>query len=554
MAYPLNADPKKILAAETGTIRKDFHGRIRVALVYPNTYAVGMTNLGFQALYGLLNKMDNVSCERAFLPQSGKGLRKPVPRTLESNRLLSEFDMIAFSISFENDYPNVLTVLDGANIPLLAKDRTRRQPLILAGGVACFINPEPISDFIDCFILGEAEPVMDDFFEIFDPEDDRAVNLKHLANGIDGVYVPSLYGTAGDTYKKNPAIGPLTDVPEKIKRVFVKDLADVSTTSTIVTPNTSFGRTFLIETGRGCPHGCRFCSAGYVYRPLRFRKLDQLSQALKAGSRITSKIGLVGAAITDLPDLNPLCAYVKGEDLRVSFSSLRADRLSSEVIAVLQQSRVKTATIAPDAGSERMRQVIKKGISEADILAAAHRLVAAGIPNLRLYFMVGLPTETREDVEEIVVLCKKIKQVFLDSSRIQKRIGNITVSVNPFVPKPFTPFQWAAMDDIKMVKQKIKIIRNGLNPVPNMRIISESPRQSFVQGLLSRGDRRVGRLLMQLHHTGNNWSRTLNDNPVITENDVLRSRMVDENLPWQFIDQGFDISLLKREYDKALAV
>ena len=554
MARPIMTDPKKILAAETGTIRKDPRGRIQVALVYPNTYSVGMSNLGFQTLYGLLNNMDNLLCERAFLPQMGKGVSVTGPKTLESNRLLSEFDVIAFSISFENDYPNILAILDGASIPLQAVERTRRHPLILAGGVACFINPEPIADFVDCFIIGEAEPVIDRFFEIFDPSEARTSNLEKLEKEVEGVYVPAFYEMSHDATQTSSDLTSPIHGPSKIQRVYAKDLSSIQTTSSILTSQTSFGDTFLIETGRGCPHGCRFCSAGYVYRPLRFRKLDQLAESLAQGMAMTSRIGLVGAAITDLPDLKPLCEYTYDKDIRLSFSSLRADRLSDEVISVLQKSQVKTATIAPDAGSERMRSVIKKGITEEDILAATQRLVAADIPNLKLYFMVGLPTETLGDVRDIVVLCQKIKQTFLDASRLKKRIGTITVSINPFVPKPFTPFQWAAMDDLKTVKQKIKLVRNGLKAIPNVRVITESPRQSFIQGLLSRGDRGVGQLLLKFHQNRRDWGKTLKDNPILSERDVLRSRSFDENLPWQFIDQGFGIDLLKREYEKALSI
>ena len=506
--------------------------------MYPNVYAVGMDNLGFQTLYGLLNSLDRVSCERVFLPQTGAGGKTPVPRTLESNRPAADFDVIAFSVSFENDYPNILTILDGAGIPFVSTDRTRHHPLVMAGGVACFINPEPIADFMDCMVIGEAEPVMPRFFEIFAPDRDRETNLKNLADHVAGIYVPAFY---------EPGHGR-----EKVRRVFAENLSDIDTTSTVLSAHTGFGHTFLIETGRGCPHGCRFCSAGYIYRPLRFRRMDQLSRLMARGIEKSSRVGLVGAAITDLPDLIPLCEMVSSRNIRVSFSSLRADRLSDAVIDVLVKSRVKTATIAPDAGSERMRRVIKKGLTENQILAAAENLVAAGIPNLKLYFMVGLPTETADDVMAIVTLCRKIKKVFLDASRIQKRIGTITVSLNPFVPKPFTPFQWAAMDNMRTAKQKIKSVKKGLKGVANVRVIAESPRWSHVQGLLSRGDRQTGHLLRQVYANGGNWAGTMKNNPLANDEAILRARDVGETLAWEFIDQGFDRALLEREYEKAL--
>jgi len=269
---------------------------------------------------------------------------------------------------------------------------------------------------------------------------------------------------------------------------------------------------------------------------------------------MTNRIGLVGAAVTDLPDLAPLCSSASETNLRLSFSSLRADRLSPEIIAVLKKSRVKTATIAPDAGSSRMRRVIKKGISEENILSAAGRLVEAGIPNLKLYFMVGLPTETQDDIEAIVDMVKQVKQVFLAASRIRKRIGTITVSINPFVPKPFTPFQWAAMDGEKELKKKIQYIKKGLKAQANVRVFAETPRRAYPQALLSRGDERVGEVLLQLHKNRGNWAKTLKETNLDTDFYVAREIEADRTLPWCFIDHGFSITLLAKEYHRAIRV
>ena len=536
---------------ESGAIRKDHRGRIKIALVYPNTYAVGMSNLGFQSVYRLFNTIDHVVCERAFLPHKGSFQTMDL-KTIETGRSLKYFDIIAFSISFENDYPNLVSILDKAQIPLLSEKRSDAHPLIMAGGVACFLNPEPIASFIDFFIIGEAEDVLPRFFEVYDPTGDKKESLIHLARSVPGVYVPSFYEVSYDKEGHPKTFEPLiSDVPEKISRIYVKDLSGISTTSTVITPDTSFSNTFLIETGRGCPHGCRFCSAGYVYRPPRFRNLSQLSATLEEGMAVTNRIGLVGAAITDLPDLKALCDRVKDQNIRVSFSSLRADKLSPEVISVLQKSKVKTATIAPDAGSERMRKVINKGISEANILEATRKLVSAGIPNLKLYFMIGLPTETEEDIKAIVDLCLKIKQAFLETSRIKKRMGTITVSLNPLVPKPFTPFQWAAMDDLSNIKAKFKTIKTSLKSVSNIRVIAENPRQAYIQALLSRGDRRASHILLKHHKNRQNWAKTLKEIGGDLDFYVSRLRSNDELLPWEFISQGFDASLLLREYERA---
>ena len=551
MNFP-HRDNKKIPVTEIGAIRKDHRGRTRVALVYPNTYPVGMTNLGFQTVYRLLNEIDRVVCERAFLPQKGPGSTIPVIKTMESRRPLAEFDVIAFSVSFENDDPNILTILENAGIPLLAENRRPDHPFVLAGGAACFINPEPLSDFVDAFLIGEAEPVLQQIFDIFDPRKSRPDNIRNLSREVPGIYAPSLYRMEKTATGDLCAVSHRPDLPETIRRIHAADLSQTNTTSTVITPDTGFGRIYLIETGRGCPHGCRFCSAGYIYRPVRFRSLSRLEDAVRTGAEFTDKIGLVGAAITDLPHLGPLCDTIKAAGLQASFSSLRADRLTDPLISLLSGSGTKTATVAPDAGSERMRRVIRKGITEADVLSAVERLVSAGIPNLKLYFMVGLPTETEDDVKAIVELCLKIKQVFLAASRARKRIGTITVSVNPFVPKPFTPFQWAPMDDLKTMKSKMLLLQKGLRSIANIRLNMENPKQSLIQGILSRGDRETGKLLVRLHHNHGNWPKTLKEWGCRPEQVALRARSFDEILPWRIIDQGFDKGLLRGEYERAL--
>jgi len=551
MAYKSKAFNKRLVESEIGTIRKEPNGRTKIVLVYPHTYQVGMSNLGFQTLYQLLNDIDQVVCERAFLPPKDPGATVK-PTTIESNRPLSAFDIIAFSISFENDYPSLLTILENAGIPLLSADRSPHHPLVIAGGVACFLNPEPISPFIDCFLIGEAEPVLHRFFEVYEPKMERQSSLKILAREVDGVYVPSLYHVDYSKDKTIELYEPLADIPVKVRRLYVEDLSEVSTTSSIITPETVFGRIFLIEVGRGCSHGCRFCSAGYVYRPPRFRPLSQLSASLKNGMSITNRIGLVGTAVTDYPHLKELCSQVTGSKIRVSFSSFRVDRLSPEVISVLRQSGVKTATIAPDAGSQRMRNVIKKGITEESILLAVDSLVANGVPNLKLYFMIGLPTETEDDIEAVVKLCQRIKQIFLQSSRMRRHMGTITVSLNPFVPKPFTPFQWASMDEVHVLKTKIRKIKEGLKKTANVRVHAENPKQSFVQSLLSRGDRRVAEILMLLNQNRNNWAKTLKETRIKPDFYALRERPFDEVLPWQYIDHGLDTAFLKREFKRAI--
>lgn len=546
---------RRLLARETGTLRKQWQDRIRVALVYPNQYHVGMSNLGFQTVYRQLNRMDAVVCERAFLPAARRNDGGRIV-SLESGRRLTDFDIIAFSISFENDYPNLLKILEKTGIPLRAADRGTPFPLIAAGGVACFLNPEPLSLFVDCFLLGEAETLLPRFITGFDDYcrdagRSREACLAKMARQVPGFYAPALYRPHYHADGTLDRFEALADVPETIERVILPDLSATETCSAVVTPETTFADTYLIEVSRGCPHGCRFCSAGFVYRPPRFRPLPLLEQCMQQGAAACEKIGLVGAAVSDLPWIGQLCSGHGGQS-RISFSSLRADALAPELVETLQKSGVKTATIAPDAGSERLRRVINKGIDEADVLSAAEILVAGGIPNIKLYFMVGLPTETPADVEAIVSLCKKIKHRFLQTSRGRGRIGDLTLSLNCFVPKPFTPFQWAGMDSVRSLKNKIKQVKNGLKQVANVRVNADVPRWAYVQALLSRGDRRVAELLLAAHARAGNWPQTFKSTSLNPDFYVGRERPLDERFPWDFIDGGVRKAFLKKEYRKAL--
>jgi len=537
--------------SEIGTIRKHWRGRTSVVLAYPNRYHVGMSNLGFHTLYRLLNQYDHVVCERAFLPEN-QHINLPRLTTLESHRPVAHADIIAFSISFENDYPNLLTILDKAEIPLWTRERGDHPPLVIAGGVTCFLNPEPIAAFIDCFLIGEAEGMVPQFFEFYDRAKDKYTNLKNVAQNVPGAYVPAFFRPRYQDDGTLAAFETLEDVPPKVERVYVQDLTQINTCSAIVTPDTTFSQSYLIEVGRGCPHGCRFCSAGFIYRPPRFRPISLLQQNMTRGLETTKSIGLVGAAVSDLPHIEKLCTNFEGEDIQISFSSLRADRLTPGLLKALKKGNVKTAAIAPEVGSERMRKVVNKGIGAEDILQAATALVENGIPNLKLYFMIGLPTETEADIEAIIKLCKQIKHRFLSSSRARKHIGQITVSLNSFVPKPFTPFQWVAMEEIKHLKTKIKKIKKELKKVPNMRLNADVPRWAYIQALFSRGDRKIADILSMAHLKKGNWAQTLKSVPINPDFYVLRERKLDELFPWDFIDHGIKKSFLKQEYQRAL--
>ncbi len=547
-----DTDRQRRLDAEISVMGKQKRqGETAVALIYPNTYHLGMSNLGFQTVYGLLNELDGIVCERSFLPDQNVADTGDII-SIESGRALATFDIIAVSLSFENDYPNLLLILEKAGLPFRSTQRDETHPLIIAGGVTCLLNPAPIAPFIDCFLIGEAEANLPGFMQLTQETDTRETLLLRASREIEGIFVPEFFKETYNQDNTFKGFKPLKDVPGVIKRAYVRDINQTPTCSTIVTPDTTFDRTYLIEVSRGCPHGCRFCGAGFVYRPPRFRDPHLLVSCLHDGRAHTDKIGLLGAAVSDLPGLGDLCKAAEKTAAVVSFSSLRADALDQDLISHLSKSKVKTATIAPDAGSERLRRCINKGISEKDILTATKVLVTQGIPNLKLYFMIGLPTETMADIEAIATLCKKVKQVFLKSSRPRGRMGEISVSINSFVPKPHTPFQWAAMDDIQTLKLKHKHIQKALKQVPNIRIHADIPRRAYVQALLSRGDMRVADMLEAAHDNEGNWPKTLKASTINADFYVLRQRNLKENFPWDFIDHGLRKSYLLTEYRKAI--
>ena len=511
-----------------------------------------MANLGFQSVYRLLNDDEETVCERVFLPEKGKPGK---PLSIESGRPLKDFQVIAFSLSFENDYLNVLDIIHLAGLPLRSNARGDSHPLLIAGGVACLLNPEPLAPFMDLFLIGEAEALVFPFLETLRKHPSRKKLLEHLAADVPGSYVPSFYDPA---YHPDGTLASFTanrsGVPEKVRRMFPPDISTSPTSTAILSEASAFESAFLTEVSRGCTHGCRFCSAGFIYRPPRFRSKDCLMEECRRASQVTNRIGLVGTAISDHPHITEVCLHPDFDGLRFAYSSLRADAVNPDHLAVLVKSGAKTATIAPEAGSDRMRTIINKGITEDQILSAAQNLVRAGILNLKLYFMIGLPGETPADIEAIVLLSQKIRAVFLAESRERGRMGQITVGVSSFVPKAFTPFQWAAMDSPDVLKKKIKVLTSGINPVANLSLTADSPRGAVIQALLSRGDRTVADLLEAAFENNGNWASTLKSAPHATKRFITRERDKDELFPWDFIDNGILKSFLRTEYERGLSV
>jgi radical SAM superfamily enzyme YgiQ (UPF0313 family) len=557
MSTKIKAHLQQILSQEQGAVVREWGARFPVALVYPQVYAVAMGNLGYQAIYHLLNAHPGFVCERAFLPAPEEAdeyrrTRTPI-LSLESQRPLRDFAAVAFSISFESDYPYVLDLLAGAGIPLKAADRSPDDPLVLAGGVATFLNPEPLAPFVDAFFLGEGEAGAIPFFELIaaaSPAPDRPGLLRDLARTVPGAYVP-----AGYTPRYHPdgtleAFEAAPGFPGRVVAPHLADLAPCPTHSHLLAPQSEWGEMFLVETGRGCSRGCRFCAAGFVYRPPRERGLEDLWAQVEPGIRARRKIGLVGAAVSDHPAVRDLCRQILAAGGTMGISSLRADSADAELLALLAQGGVRSVALAPEAGSDRLRRVINKGLTRDDLAKAAVDVSFAGIRQLRLYFMVGLPTETADDVAEIPRLAKFLEHAVVKESHGKQHLGLITLSLSSFVPKPFTPFQWTPFLEVAELKKRLKLVAREFHGVKNVRVHTDLPKWAYVQALLARGDRRVADMLVIAREHG--WNKTFRTSPLNPDFFTLRERRADELFPWDFIDHGIAKAYLWDEYQRAL--
>jgi len=589
MTYRDRRRAEDLLAAETGTVRKVWGRTFTVCLVYPNVYRTGMANLGFQTVYRLINASDAFLCERLFLPDPPKrgapsppflpktGRASPdipgtaAPLSLESRKPLNAFDIVAFSLPFENDYPHILKILDGGRIPLAAADRgAETDPLVIAGGIAVTLNPEPLADFFDLFLLGEGEEMIPEFLAAWaagrERGDDRRERLIRIQRDVGGAYAPALYAArCGETdgkrsaaslfpreresglLKEDPGSGRIGDLPAVVRRRHVADLDRHPAEQAIVTAGQEFGEMYLTEVSRGCGRGCRFCAAGYVYRPPRFRSAAVLASAFARGIEAGKRIGLLGTAVSDHPELPALCRAILARGGRWGVGSLRIDRLDDGMVGLLKETGVDTVALAPEAGSQRLRDLIRKGISEAQILAAAGRLAAAGIPNLRLYFLVGLPTETDADIAAIVALTRRILHAEIETgieggaepavrSRAARRaFRRVTLSLNPFIPKAATPWQRQPLADIRATAEKIRRVAAALRPERAVRVIHDTPRAAYLQALLSLGDRRVGAILLAAHRNGGNWPRAFKEAAVHPDVFVYGPKPPGAPLPWSHI-------------------
>jgi radical SAM superfamily enzyme YgiQ (UPF0313 family) len=544
---------ENLLSEERGTIVKK-RSCLRVALGFPNTYDLGISNLGFQTIYRLLNRMDQVACERFFLRESDFGRST---RTLESDRNIRDFDIIAFSVPFELDYSHILKLLKSSRIPLLFSARNSRTPLVIAGGIAPTLNPGVLAPFMDCILIGEAEEMLPELIE-------KYLQLHAMRMGkerfllelskTEGIYVPRFYHP---TYHDDGTVKDLKiegGAPSTIKRRSV-DLKDVETFSPLISPHSHFKNTFLVEVGRGCARGCRFCAAGYIYRPCRFHAKEAVLSQVTRHSAGSQHVGLIGSLISDHPQLEEICSALASMGLEIGTSSLRADMVSPGLLKILVHSGLQTLTVAPEVGTSRMWKIIKKDMEAGTVLRSAILASQAGVPNLKLYFMLGLPFEEDRDVLGIVELVRQVHEVFVKerpSARIDKKgLRKLRVSVNPFVPKPHTPFQWCAMERQQHLRRKLNLVQKGIRNLKGVRMEKKSVRQAVLQAVLSLGNRKVGMGLYYSMEENLGLSQAWKKAGVQPDLIAFTPKNTEAVLPWDMIDTGVSRELLTREFEQA---
>ena len=547
-----------LLSKEVGFVRKPHGGKLRVALAFPNTYFVGMSNLGFQTVYKLFNAEADIVCERVFLPpktELAAQLASGAPLvTIESQTPVGEFDIFAFSVSFEWDYTNVLTLLRLAGIPRLAADRTAHDPLVMIGGAVTFVNPEPLALFADIISAGEGEALIPSLVRAFSSASDRDDLLRRLVLER-GFYVPAFYDVQYAVDGTIAAFVPRegTGAPPVVRKAALKTTEAVDPpATTIFTPDTEFGSRFLVEVVRGCANLCRFCWAGYNYLPVRAFPKDRILQLAEQARPHSKRVGLVSIALCDHPEIEEILTRLVEMGYSISPASLRLDDITPSLLRLLRQSGEKTITIAPETGSDRLRRVVNKTLTNDEILEAADMIFASGMENLKLYFMIGIPTETDDDLVAIRDLTLQLRETMMKHARGRGHIGRIVGSVNPLVPKPGTAYQWLPMEDDRSIERKIVRMRSLMAGIDNVYFNIKSERHSFYQALLSLGDRRVAPAIEVAERNGGNWRAAVAEAGVDANFFVFRDRSHDSVLPWDIIDGGMKDGFFRAEADKAM--